>query len=327
MCLLCAFGCAARAPAPAGIEQIDALRAELQSELRTLRASQSDALRQQAAESTARNAALRAELKALGKQLADLRAALGPPRVVGGAAPSQGKTESKAKTEPTQRVATKRPRRKRAKPTPDPPVPMSRSEEVRALMASVAAQLQSASEAKGGQVPRDRQRRARESLVKADRAAALSLWERAQELALAARATLDGKQVGAAVNTPGDLEALMRDAEQLFPGRVRAVGHGLAVSLPIKRGHGAEVPVDRRSLSHIGRLARVYDGMRLSVQFREPTPDRDRAEQAYEAVRRLLMERARVSDGRIQPGSPLTAAAAVRDSAGHLVIGFSTPSP
>lgn len=281
-------------------------------------------MHQQAAEAVARSAALQSELKALTAQVAELRLSLqrqaAQAQVASGRSPAtNGKSHPRARTVP------KRPRRKRSKLAAEPPPPPSQAEEVRALMASVAAQLQSVSEANGGGVPRDRQRRARESLVQADRAAALSLWERARELALVARDTLDGKSPGQGAKTPGELEALMRDAEQLFPGRVRADGHGLAVSLPVRRGHSGEVPVDRGSLSHIGRLARVYDRMRLTVQFHEPTRDLERAQSAYAAVRQLLMDRARVSEDRIQAANPLTKVTAVRESAGHLVIGFSAP--
>lgn len=333
--------CAGSQPVPSSRDEIDALRAELRS--------LTEAQRQTTQQHTEQFAALRQDLQAqlgvLSDEVVALRSHLAPkarhepagrgePHARDGEGARHGRDGQVAKggkgADPAARrqAATKpppkRPRRRRPKPAEAPPPPMSQSEQVRTLMASVAARLQAASEAQGGAVPKDRQRRAREHLVKADRAAALSLWARAGELAADAGRLLEGRTAGAhEVQTPGELEALMRDAEQLFPGRVRAAGDGLAVQLRIRRGDGRDLPVDRASLSHIGRLARLYDRMRLTVQVREPVPDEERAERDYDAVRSLLMRSARVSEERIEAAKPLTRAAAIRESAGYLLIGFS----
>lgn len=250
---------------------------------------------------------LTARLTELKTELATLQAELHAQRE-GAVASQEGMSDPAQVSDPTaqnqRRTASRRPRRKRKEKAEEPaPTTASEPEAVRALMASVAARLQDASDPKGGTpLSAAHREQAQQQLVEADRAAAQGLWQRANELAREAQGWLDGRT--SRPDVASDVRALVRDAEGLFPGAVRLLGDEVRIQLPLRRAAEGELPVDRAALDHIARLAKVYGSLSVTLQVRETDPDEARAARQLEAVRRHLVDQGHVRSERLRDASP-----------------------
>ena len=155
--------------------------AQLRKETAALKAQAKERERTMRDQAFALQAALRADLLALRAELQQAQAQEAENQGATGATEEQPEVASKVAAAPARPKATKR---KREDATPAPKSAEGRSAEIRAMMAEVAALLQTASDSGArDETTRSRLQSAQRRLMEADRAAAKDDWDKAESLA------------------------------------------------------------------------------------------------------------------------------------------------